>query len=220
MLAGIIILMIGILYFLELLVPSFVFDYSVIWPLILIVCASYYIIKKGRFDFGNTFVLFVGLWWFAVRIELLPEEVKRYFWPLLLIFIGLSIVFGSLGFSNKIKKMIRRDLDDKGYLNYYGIFGGVKEKVRSEDFKGSNIYSIFGGCELNFKEIDIKKDSAVIYVYSIFGGSEIFLPDKFNIVYNSTAIFGGDDNKANSDPKAKKTIYVNCISIFGGSQLK
>ena len=59
MLAGIIILMIGVLYFLDVLMPSFVLDYNIIWPLIIIVCACYFTIKKGRFDFGNTFVLFV-----------------------------------------------------------------------------------------------------------------------------------------------------------------
>ena len=221
MLAGIIILMIGILYFLELLIPEFVIDYSIIWPLVMVVCASYFIIKKGKFDFGNSLLLFVGIWWFSLNIGIIPDGIRNYFWPLLLIFIGGCIVWGSVGFEKKIKKILRHDKDETGFLNYYGIFGGVREKVKTEDFVGANIYSIFGGCELNLKEIEIKNESAIIYVYSIFGGSELFLPhDKFDIVYNSTAIFGGDENTTVGDPKAKKKLYINCVSVFGGSQLK
>jgi len=220
MLAGIIILMIGILYFLDLLIPAFVLDYYILLPLILIVCSSYFIIKKGKFNFTNTLALFIGFWWFLISIEVIPESIKEYFWPLLLILVGLAIVFGSLGFAGKVKKILQKETDREGMLNYNGIFGGVKEKVVNDDFKGSNIYSVFGGCEVDFSDIQMKNDSAIINIYSVFGGSVVYLPKGFNIVYNSTAIFGGDDDKSQGDSKAKKTIYINSISIFGGCELK
>ena len=217
MLVGILILLLGLFYLLELIIPAFAVDYSIIWPLMLIVAAAYFTIKKGKFDFGNALLLFIGTWWFLVNINVIPNEMMSYFWPLVLIIVGSSIIVGSITFTNKLRKVRK---DTKGAQNYYGIFGGVDEKVNNKDFAGANIYSIFGGCDIDFTEVELEKNGAYIYVYSIFGGSEIKLPKKYNIVYNSTAIIGGDENKAVGDPKSKKTIYVNSVSIFGGSEIK
>ena len=70
-----------------------------------------------------------------------------------------------------------------------------------------------------FKGNRVEQD-IVIDVYSIFGGTELLLPKDYKVVLNSTAVIGGNENKAISNEKGKHTIFINAISIFGGCDLK
>ena len=104
--------------------------------------------------------------------------------------------------------------------DYYGIFSGLEERITDTDFEGANIYSVFGGVDLDLRELDLK-DDITINAYSIFGGTSIFVNDNFKVKFNSFSLFGGNENKAiNSDKKKVSTLTINCISIFGGTEVK
>ena len=216
MIVGVVVLLIGILYLLEIFNPSFQLNFDIIWPIVLIVISIYYIIKDEKLDFTKILFLFIGLWFLLVNTSLIVEPYNKAFWPVILILIGGYIVISAIGKDKKNTKI----KPSKHSKDYYGIFSEVKDNVKTKNFKGTDVYCIFGGAELDFREIELKSD-AIINVYSFFGGATIRVSDNYNVICNSTAILGANENKTtNSSDDSKQNLIINCISFCGGTEIK
>lgn len=218
MILGIIILTIGILYLISVLNPEFIINYSLVWPIILILVCLYTIYKNKKLDMIPGIGLFIGILIFGVNCGFWSSFAYKLILPGILIVVGLSIIISSISFKKNKEKKIENNKE--GILTYNGILAGIEEKVTQTNFKEININSIFGGVDLDLRKIETKED-ITINVYSIFGGTTLLMPEGFNIKVNSTAILGGNDNKVKNEYKSKqKTIYINCMSIFGGCEIK
>lgn len=216
MFVGIIILIVGIYCLLTALNPSLALNFSYIWPLALIVISTYYIIKDRKLELANTIILYLGIWFFLVNINFIKAPYTKAFFPIILIIIGLYIIFGS----SKTKKIVQKK--EGKTQDYYGVFGETSESITSFKFNNVNIYSIFGSVKLNLKELVLKKNSTLT-VYSIFGGTTLAVSDDYKLDINTISFIGGVDNKLRKEPdksvKGKKMLTINCISIFGGTEI-
>lgn len=218
MLFGLMIVVIGFLYLMEAVLPGFKVDAEIVWPILIIGFSLNTLLKRKKLDMFSSVVLFIGLWFLLLNLGCIPSCLEGIFWPILVIIAGLSIMLSALGFESKVRKL--GTVSSKGNTTYTGVFSGVEEKVKTKDFKGTTIYAVFGGVDLDLRDIEIKGD-VVITVYCAFGGATILMPKQYNIVMNSNAIFGGNENKCDVEYHEKgKTIYVNCTSVFGGTELK
>ena len=130
--------------------------------------------------------------------------------PLILVFIGLSIIFGGKvkeGTNNKERE-------------FCACFGGQTVKFDGQDFKGATVNGIFGGITLDLRNAKIK-DGSVIEAAAIFGGVNILIPEDLKVEIKSTSIFGGVTDKTKAKEKKDKiTLYVNGSAIFGGVEIK
>jgi len=219
MIVGIIFFALGFVYLLEAIFPGFNVDFSIVWPIILIVVTLHSALKTKKFDLGNAIMFFIGIWFLILNNDYIYDKIHDFFWPILLMVMGILIVVNTITLKKKIKGLNFNKNKD-GITCFYGIFGGCEETIKNPDFKGSNIYSVFGGCEIDFRQIEFSDKSVIITVYSIFGGTEIKVPRDCNIVLNSVAVLGGNVNKTTNVAKAgEKTIYINCVSVFGGTEI-
>jgi len=216
MFIGIVFLILGILFLLEMIIPGFQINFSFIWPMILIAFAIAQMWKQKHSDLFMWILIFIGAWALLRELNIIPEEYRRLMWPILMILIGIVIIIQTITFKKNIKVKI---ID--GITNYYGIFSGVEEKIQDDQYVGANIYAIFGGVNLDLREVKIKGSEITMNVYSIFGGTELIMPNDFNIEVNAISIFGGTDNECGrKKDDSKPTIYINCYSIFGGTDIK
>lgn len=214
MFIGLIFILIGALFLISIIAPEFSIDFSYLIPLVLMASSLYYIIKGKKFTLANTTVLYLGTWFLLDELNIIKDPLDDAFFPILLIIIGIFIVIESL----KVKKVFKRK--DNNLKNYYGIFSGLEERVTDSNFKGANVYSVFGGVNLDLRGLELKED-ITINAYSIFGGTSILVNDMFKVKVNSFSLFGGNENKAIfSDKKKSNTLTINCVSIFGGTEIK
>lgn len=219
MIIGIAILLFGLLLLLEIINPGFAIDFSIVWPSFLIIITLYYIIKEKKIEVIKILLLFIGIWNLFVNLDLITGAYLDAFWPIILVIVGAFIIITAID-SKKIAESRKNSKNDKNRKKYIGILSGNEEKVQTDDFSGGDVYCIFGGIDLDLRQAELKED-AILNVYSIFGGGSILVSDNYKIVYNSTALFGGNDNKANTNPKKNsKTLTINCISVFGGTEIK
>lgn len=215
MLIGIIIVIIGVCCLLENFGINV--DWGMLVSLLLIFSSIFLTIKNKKVDFLSILLFIVGIWNLLLNLKLVTLKLGEILWPLLIIIAGLSIIFSKLKFNNKdTAKKISKDKK----LIYNGIFSGVNEKVVDENIELIVINAIFGGVELDLRNIKLKQDLK-IEICSIFGGVDLFLSDDYNVVVSSTSIFGGvENNHDNKNDKVKKTINVISTNIFGGTDLK
>lgn len=159
-----------------------------------------------------------GIIWLVVGVVLLLgcqdmisfDIVWKLMLPLILVFIGLSIIFGG-----KVKEGTNNKKRE-----FCACFGGQTVKFDGQDFKGATVNGIFGGITLDLRNAKIK-DGSVIEAAAIFGGVNILIPEDLKVEIKSTSIFGGVTDKTKAKEKKDKiTLYVNGSAIFGGVEIK
>ncbi len=216
-LIGIFLLVVGVLLSLEKLNITINIDYAIMaWSFISIL-GIFMMINDSKVSTFPLIFLFVGLWNVLNILGILSGSIFSLFWPIIIIIIGVNLVFSKSLFS----KCPANLKNSSGGPVYNGIFSGVEERVQSKDFKGLTANAIFGGVELDLRDVEITED-VQIDISALFGGVVMILPEKYNIIKGeSLALFGGIENKFKGQyDESKKTIYINSRAIFGGAELK
>ena len=182
------------------------------WTLFIIIPAINGLISDDE-KLGSIIWLIVGIILLLGCQDMISFDIIwKLMLPLILVFIGLSIMFGS-----KDKK-----LDTKNNKNreFCACFGGQTVKFDDQDFKGAEVNGIFGGITLDLRNAKIKNES-VIEAAAVFGGVTILIPEDLKVEIKSTSVFGGVTDKTKAKEKNDKvTLYVNGSAIFGGVEIK
>jgi len=187
------------------------------WPAIFLIIG---LIKLQGQDKGAglIFVLIGALLLLTIHDIVEWNSIWRL-WPLILIFIGLSMIFK--GRRNKWKLTNEKTTGDD-YIHSNAVFGGAEHAITSQNFRGGETMALFGGVELDMRQAQISADGCKIHATALFGGVEIIVPDDWNVIITGTPIFGGIDSKSRrkSDAKNGKDIYIHCTVAFGGVEIK
>ena len=112
----------------------------------------------------------------------------------------------------------RTQATENDFVDSVNVFSGSKQQIYSKNFKGGEVVSVFGGCELDLTQADFS-DQVVIEVVAIFGGIKLIIPPGWVVESQVSPIFGGLDdsrtiNPVNSEPL--KIITIKGVVLFGG----
>ncbi|MDR0463170.1 MAG: cell wall-active antibiotics response protein [Pseudomonadales bacterium] len=189
----------------------FTIDFTGWWTLFIIVPSIIGLFTNKEL-WSNILGIVIGsLLLLATRGIIGFNQVWQVFLPAIIICIGAGILL-------KLKFPKKNIVSSKGKSIFVGIFGGNSEKI-TDKFEGGTCISVFGGNDLDLSKAKIKND-VTIEVISVFGGSDIILPKGVIVKTNGLSILGGADNLYKD--KAKKgspTVYINHVSIFGGTDI-
>lgn len=147
----------------------------------------------------------------------IPFRVMDYFWPLLVIAVGLTIIFQSR-LRNK-RMQFGTSSGDGDKLDTISVFNGIKRSVSSKDFQGGEIVTIFGGTELNLTQADFV-GNINLEVTVLFGGAKLIIPRNWELRPEVTTIFGGVDDKrvqaVEIVTEDDKILTITGTVVFGG----
>ncbi len=158
--------------------------------------------------------------------NLVPE-----LWPLLLVLIGFYIIFGRgcCGHNRYFRSATVNDSTTQSaggsdYIESVNVFGGGNKVIHSDNFKGGNIVSIFGGSEINLSTCKLAPGNNYIEITAVFGGTTIIVPHDWKIELDVLPIFGGFGDKRSKDPnktfQAGRSLVIKGLVIFGGGEVK
>jgi len=215
---GITLIIVGLLFILDTFdIMEFGGIISDWWPAIFIIIG---LIKLKGQDRGSglVFILIGTLLLLTIHDVVEWNSIWRL-WPLILIFIGLSMIFKGRRTNWKLSNETTSGDD---YIHSNAVFGGSEHTVTSQNFRGGETMALFGGVELDMRQAQISADGCKIHATALFGGVEIIVPDDWNVIITGTPIFGGIDSKSRrkSDAKSGKDIYIHCTVAFGGVEIK
>jgi predicted membrane protein len=212
--------------------PSFLFS----WPMILIVIGLYTGIRERFSSNGWWIILAIGVF-FLLHNELEDFRFGNFFWPLLILAIGISILLGKGGGWKKplnlqketsvdpvtgIEAVPKYEGDEKEeVLDAAAIFGSVKKNVYSKNFKGGEVVAVFGGTEINLMHADFTGE-AKLEIVNIFGGTTLFVPAHWQIRSEAAAILGAieDKRRETSAVQSNKVLIIEGFVLFGGIDIK
>ncbi len=252
LLAGAILAGIGVLLLLQNLGIILVDDLWDYWPVILIVVGISR--AASAWDFGGRvwggIVAFVGAVFLIKNLGLLHGSVWGFFWPVILIAIGLGLLAKALdrnhawdlwgdrggsgvsgsggtppsaGAPADTGPRPRVGADLRNTFKEDHVFGGGKRRIETQDFEGGEAVAIFGGLELDLRKADTKREEVYIEANAIFGGIEIRVPETWDVTVRGTGVFGGYGDETQRMPSAdgkRPHLIVTGGAIFGGVNVK
>lgn len=231
---GIIVVAAGILLLLRQMgydIPFWIFT----WQMLLITIGLYIGIKHRFRHFGWLIPTAIGGVFMA---DLLVEgfSISQYFWPLLIIFIGLVIIFKPKRkfdrhkmerWKQKFEKYERcypeYMTNREDYIESVSVFGGVKKNIISKNFKGGEVTTVFGGTEINLSQADIN-GRVEMEISQVFGGTKLIVPPNWEVQTDLVTILGGIDDKRNLNQglvvEQNKILVLTGAIVFGGIEIK
>lgn len=204
------------------------------FPAILIIVGIVLVLNTSRRLLGSI-LLILGMFFMIPRVFPWVYYDSHIVWPVLLIVLGVYIILkkrthrthegeykqaqeGSTSHFKSYDQINSDRVDD------VAIFGGGHKTIVSDNFKGGNITSIFGGSEIDLKDCKLAPGVNVIDFVAVFGGSNIIVPSDWKIVIDVLPIFGGFSNKVRRDPNSvidtERTLLIKGFVMFGGGEVK
>ena len=230
---GLVILATKLNYF---FLPYWVFS----WQMLLIVIGLF-VGFRHNFRRPSWLVLVIIGTVFLLNDLITGFNLKFYFWPILLIGIGLWVMLkpkrqyyrrmshrrpvnprGAGQEEDASFSLLGNDASTEDYVDSTAIFGGVKKNIISKNFRGGEIVSVFGGTELNLSQADIQQP-VVLDTTQIFGGTTLIVPPHWEVRSEVVAILGGVDDKRPIMPGGydpQKVLIIKGTAMFGGLSIK
>lgn len=232
---GFIVLLIGLAMILQRsgILSWEIYDFLLSWKMLLVAIGSYVFISGNRG--AGIVVMGIGAFFMLPDIFHDYHQIKRFFWPSILLLVGLAIIFGDKKkhkfkhYHQKFSENSSKFSENSSYLNrdYFDefiVFGGREINMATSNLLGGRSSTIFGGMEIDLRQCQISPEGCTIDLTTIFGGNVLKVPNDWTILNKVTTIFGGYSDLRIKDPSylpnPAKTIVLTGVCIFGGSEVR
>lgn len=214
---GIIVIIIGLILLVE---STGVLEIGNIWNYIpsLFVLLGLWTLIRSKFQniTGPVIVIVIAGTIQLMTLDQIPDRIIDQWWPLILVIIGLTILFGR---SRDYKK---EDSDQK--IDTISIFSERNIKSVTNNFRGGSILAIFGGAEIDLRDSSIDDPPATITTTVMFGGVDIIASGDWNIKMDAFPIFGGAEDKRSRITESQNDetvdLKITGFAAFGGIDIK
>lgn len=228
--AGILVILFGVIYLLRELKVSFP-EWFQIWHFALI-CIGIVLLIRHKFQ-RLTGYIFLSIGSVLMMNSYCDPCINlRIIWPVLIILFGLSMVY-TAKFGKRRKNRAsasssgyfgtgETEVSPEDFVDGVSIFGSIKKQVVTKNFRGADLFTLFGGTEINLTQADFT-DRAIIDLTTIFGGAEIIVPSDWTVQSEMVSIFGGLDDtrfQKNIDEMSNKVLILKGTCVFGGVEIK
>ncbi|MFH1161405.1 MAG: DUF5668 domain-containing protein [bacterium] len=191
------------------------------WQMLLITIGVVSLFGKDSYIPGIILILIGGIF-IIPKFGVLPFSVHNLFWPAILIAAGLIILFR--GFGRHPFRHHREDLRlEDGYINEENVFGGSKQRVTHQQFKGGKISCVFGGAEVDLTQAALAPGEHTLEISVIFGGATVVVPADWKIILKTSSFLGGFEDKRRlikESPDPSSVLIIKAEAIFGGGEIK
>lgn len=209
--SGIVIVIVGALLLLNSLniieVSSLLANY---WPVLIMLAGLLIFINDMRSWPVAGFVALLGVLFQLRELEVINVEPWNVVWPLVIIFVGVSLLFRRSYNGHRVSKAERDDVT--------AIMAGVNAINHSKNFKQSNATAIMGGAQLDLRGASMDKD-ALVEVFSFWGGVEIIVPENVVVRNQINNIMAGTEDKTHqkTDKKSPVLTIAGTLIMAGAS---
>lgn len=194
--------------------------FSTYWPVIIIAIGLVNLLDRHGSKTFASVVLIIGiiLQLKELDIEFLRDiNIYEFIFPGIIIIMGLWIIIPR----SRISKRNSQNVERKDVIDHVSIFSGKDIINSSPQFSGGNLFSTFGGIDVDLRHADIvSNEPIVIDVFVAFGGISLKVPIDWRVEYHGISLFGGADDK--TDPgvhNSNKVVIVKGLVMFGGLEI-
>lgn len=227
-LGGIVLLIVGVVLFARQLgadLPYWLFR----WEMFLIVLGVFMGAKDSFRRNGWIVLVLIGSF-FLIDDLIIDIRLIKFFWPTVILILGATMILAP----NRKKRWDRwhkrhENFDRESvnntndFIDSTAVLGGVKKNIVSKDFKGGEIFNVFGGTEIDLSQSDIN-GVVELEITQVFGGTKLILPAHWEVKSEITAVLGGIEDKRKNLSALNiadgKVLILRGTSVLGGIDIK
>jgi predicted membrane protein len=189
------------------------------WPAIFILIGLSILIGNSFQNVGSgLFFILFGVFFLLLRLRVLHHEIWYYFWPVLIIALGLWILLKPAW--SAAKKKIPELITDE--LRISQVFSGTKRRVESPEFKGGSAEVVFGSAEIDMTSARLAGGQATLVLSAVLGSIELRVPPDWQVIVEGTPVLGSIEQRkiSPSDSEKKGTLTVKASVVLGSVHIK
>jgi predicted membrane protein len=217
---GLIFIVVGLLFLLDQMGQLDVgYIISRYWPVIFILIGVSILIAN---DFRNAgagvfFILF-GTFFLLMEMRIFDRTVWHYFWPLLIIGLGVWILVKPGRGADK-KKIPELTVDE---LRISQVFSSTSRRVEAQNFKGGSAEVVLGSAEVDLSGAGLEGGQAVLALSAVLGSIELRVRPEWEVVVEGTPVLGSIEQKQSRlGPGDKKgTLRIRASVVLGSIHIK
>ena len=176
---------------------------------------------------GGVILVLLGVFFQISNLDLFPWWSAGRLWPLVLIALGLWLLT-SRARRQKAPADVGTRSDNGEVVDAFAMFSGLERTCTSQQFRGGDASTIFGGIELDLRQAALAPGEQRLNLTAVFGGIAVRVPDTWQVVVEGSPLFGhiGDGRRTAGTPATPQTapggpsLHVHGTAIFGGIELK
>lgn len=204
---------------------NFAYIIRLYWPSLLIILGFIGLFDRKSSKTGNFILMTIGALLQLNRLDYVDIDIFRLFFPLILIIVGLSVIFGkgTRKHSSPVEpeKWVNKNASMEDTVDLFVILSGNSALNQSLNFKGGKATAVLGGIDLDLRQAQLYNNQAFLDVTALFGGVEILVPDTWRVELNGTPILGGIENQTRPNPDLDAPVLkVAATAMFGGIDIK
>jgi len=213
LIAGVSILAVGIIVWLDHLGRVNAADYLRWWPLAIIALGLAHLIER-RWVGASLLIVFGVIC--LPRMPFMPHirvgEILAL-WPLLISVGGITLIAQAV-------RPVLKDATRRGTFRAIPVVGGGGRTIASDEFVAGDAVAVIGGCEVDLSAASCGVD-VVIDVLAFWGGLEIKVPRGWRIENRMAVILGALVNKTipATEPNPPRLIIRGSV-IMGGIEVR
>lgn len=217
---GLIVLAVGVILMLDNMDLLYAEDYLRWWPALVMFYGAARLLDPQANRFWSLFWIAAGGVLLLDRLDIIEFTVRDW-WPIVLIAVGGSVLWGSMRKTPGQTAILTGDegSSDDSTINLTAVMGGFERRNNSRDFRGGKITTIMGGCELDLRQADIR-ESATLEVFAIWGGISLKVPEAWSVRLEGMPIMGGFSDETRPIAGATKRLVIRGSVIMGGVEIK
>ena len=197
---GLVIMGFGLLFLLRNLNIIYVDDIWQYWPVILIVIGvSKLVSPRGTHDIVPGLVIGgIGTFFLLRNLGIIYGNIWGYMWPLILIGVGASMLIRHMdGGDHILPAGPAGEVSgpDSPVLSVDVVFSGAKRKVKTQEFTGGKVSTVFGGADIDLRGAGTKLEEMTIKADAVFGGIDFRVAETWDVDVRGGGAFGTVENR-------------------------
>lgn len=206
------------------------YDILLSWYTLLVFLGIYFLCTRHYFSGLILLAIGFGYLYPHLGLTMLPVNPGQIIWPAVLILAGLSFFFVNPrkkkncfqgpAFSGNKQHFHSSD----GFVRSDNSFGGVRQVILDEYFKGAELTNKCGGTVIDLRRTKIEPGETYVDVDCKFGGIELYVPSQWNVIVRCDAFMGACEDKRWQDADLmidkKQTLVIRGYVSFGGVVIK
>ena len=216
---GLILLVLGVLFLVDNL-TGWEIPWGDWWPVILIVVGLSKFVGRKSSWVGGVVITGLGVIFLLVTLDVWGfsfGDIWR-FWPVILVIVGMSIIFGGRKARSKRRDALHSaDDSTPGELNVSCVFGETSQTITDRALSGGEVTSVFGNARVDLRGAGLAAGGASLNVTAVFGGVVLAVPPAWSLQIETTNILGGvTDNRPQAPPDGSgERVTITGACLFG-----